>query len=89
MEPHFIEGQAFVNDDIYEVTARPNRRFPGYLLLTFVQPCYMCGRKHHHGGALNPDGTYGHRLPHCSTPKRGYPGRHERPYLLVPEEYQL
>jgi hypothetical protein len=51
------------------VTARANRSRPGAVLLAFVDPCPYCSEYHHHGNptaALDADGTYGYRVPHCA-----------------------
>jgi hypothetical protein len=88
------------------VRATPNRYYetrgyPHAVILTFTEPCPFCDRYHSHGsatGELTAEGTYGHRIEHCSdhTHLTTVSGRRARVtdqnrcsghggYILVPE----
>lgn len=62
------------------VTARPNPSFPDGFLLDFAEDCPYCGKRHHHGGTLDEDGTYGHRVAHCVDVDRS----DNDGYILIP-----
>jgi len=66
--------------NLYIVSVRYRRDVPGAVLLTFVDPCERCKRKHLHGAPtdqLDSDGTYGTRVAHCPDGKGDS-------YVLVP-----
>ncbi len=54
-------------------SARPNRDYPGAIIVTVS--CPLCRKGHVHGlpsSQPDSDGTFGHRVAHCTDRRGGY-----------------